>query len=885
MMARKEKDAVHQEREKKEQALLRYKSIKTKKARKDEERARREEEERQRAVWISSTQMCIPIRDVIRSIVVTDDRRYIKLIEVVPQNFDMLSVKKQNEVRASFAGLLSIIPATIQIKCLSRNADVNEQVSAARKQMSEKDNPVIKEMQEDYLKTAVDHALSAGTKRRFIIAIEHQDNQRADGTGFEAIVANLEFMAKTIKTKLLDCGNQVMDTGDSTAGTISLLYEILSRARAEKVPFEKHSTEIFNRYRSQEKKIEKPTSATANEFIAPQYLDFQHSRYCVADGKFYTFSYITSDGYPDNVITGWLSFLVNCAAGIDVDIYIKSIPRDKIQEAIGRNQRFAKTKRVNETNTDYFATADTLASGWYLLRGLAGGQSYFRVSIMITITADSLESLNFRANAIEKSARSNGIKMRRCGYLIERAFYSSLPICKLDKTIERQSWRNMLTDGASSLYPFLSFEMNDPSGIIVGRNATNGSMISIDRFDTSRHVNANMVIAGMSGYGKTFTSQLFAIRERLQGTQVFILTPSKGKEDYGRIVDRIQGQFLTMGPGTPYSINVFDIIPPDTSIELDGQTVQKSFLTQKIQSLHTFFRLIIKDITYEEEQLLDGAIYAVYAQRGITDDNASLYNEDGTLKEFPLMEELYAMLMNDAQLHRLGNIIRPYVNGSHSEFNRRTNVNLSNKYIVFDFDGLSGYELASALFVCLDFVWMKIKENKAVKKSVYIDEIWRMISVDGNDIAGQYCLEIFKTIRAYGGSAIAMTQEISDFFQLKGGQYGKGIISNADTKVILRLNPNEVEQLRKVIEISEREASHIIKYPRGSGLLMVGAAHVPVEFHASDKETFVISTDPEIARRDHEERQKRLEALKKLKKTNSEENSADGTIQNDVESQ
>lgn len=884
-MARKEKDAVHQEREKKEQALLRYKSIKTKKARKDEERARREEEERQRAVWISSTQMCIPIRDVIRSIVVTDDRRYIKLIEVVPQNFDMLSVKKQNEVRASFAGLLSIIPATIQIKCLSRNADVNEQVSAARKQMSEKDNPVIKEMQEDYLKTAIDHALSAGIKRRCVIAIEHQDNQRADGTGFEAIVANLEFMAKTIKTKLLDCGNQVLDTGDSTAGTISLLYEILSRARAERIPFEKHSSEIFNRYRSQEKQIEKPTSATANEFIAPQYLDFQHSRYCVADGKFYTFSYITSDGYPDNVITGWLSFLVNSAAGVDVDIYIKSIPRDKIQEAIGRNQRFAKTKRVNETNTDYFATADTLASGWYLLRGLAAGQSYFRVSIMITITADSLESLNFKANAIEKTARANGIKMRRCGYLIERAFYSALPICKLDKTIERQSWRNMLTEGASSLYPFLSFEMNDPSGIIVGRNALNGSMIAIDRFDTSRHVNANMVIAGMSGYGKTFTSQLFAIRERLQGTQVFILTPAKGKEDYGRIVDSIQGQFLTMGPGTPYSINIFDIIPPDTSIELEGQTVHKSFLTQKIQSLHTFFRLIIKDITYEEEQLLDGAIYEVYKQRGITDDNDSLYNEDGTLKETPLMEDLYNQLMTDPQLHRLGNILRPYVNGSHSEFNRRTNVNLSNKYIVFDFDGLSGYELASALFVCLDFVWMKIKENKAIKKSVYIDEIWRMISVDGNDIAGQYCLEIFKTIRAYGGSAVAMTQEISDFFQLKGGQYGKGIISNADTKVILRLNTSEVEQLRKVIDISEREAAYISKYPRGNGLLMVGAAHVPVEFHASDKETFIISTDPEIARRDLEQRKKRLEALKKLKETNPEENSADGTIQNSVESQ
>ena len=872
-MKRKSDPQVPNERELKEKELERYKQIMSRRTKRAIKQKQREEKERQQAIWISSTQMCIPIRDVIQGIIVTADRRYIKLIEVSPLNFDMLSAKKKNDVRSAFAGLLSTIPVTIQIKCLSRFADVQEQVNTARKQMSERDNSVIKEMQEDYLRTAIENALTSGVKRRFVIAIEHQDNARADGTGFEAIIANLEFLAKTIKMRLLDCGNQVLDTGDSTAGVVSLLYEILSRARAEKIPFERHSAEVFRRYRMGHKAegAEKQMAVAANEFIAPQYLDFQHSRYCVADGKFYTFSYIESNGYPDNVLTGWLSFLINSGAGIDVDVFIKPFARDKIQETIGRNQRFAKTKRVNDTNTDYFATADTLQSGWYLLRGLAAGQTYFRVCILVTVTAESLEKLNFRANAIEKAAKSSGIKMHRCGYLVEQAFYSALPICKLDKAIERKAWRNMLTDGASSLYPFLAFEMNDPTGIVVGRNSANGSMVSIDRFDTSRHVNANMVIAGMSGYGKTFTSQLFAIRERLQGTQVFILTPAKGKEDYGRIVERIQGQFLTMGPGTPYSINVFDIIPPDTTIENDEQQApHKSFLAQKIQSLHTFFRLIIKDITYEEEQLLDGAIYEIYAEKGITDDNSSLYKEDGSLKSAPLMEDLYDKLLSDSQLHRLANILQPYVRGSHSEFNRPTNVDLTNKYIVFDFDGLTGYELASALFVCLDFVWMKIKENKAVKKSVYIDEIWRMISVDGNDIAGQYCLEIFKTIRAYGGSAVAMTQEISDFFQLKGGQYGKGIISNADTKVILRLMPAEVAQLRMVIDISEREAAHISKYPRGNGLLLVGSAHIPVEFQASQKETYVISTDPEIARRDLEEKKKRQEALKKLRPSQDE---------------
>ena len=172
--------------------------------------------------------------------------------------------------------------------------------------------------------------------------------------------------------------------------------------------------------------------------------------------------------------------------------------------------------------------------------------------------------------------------------------------------------------------------------------------------------------------------------------------------------------------------------------------------------------------------------------------------------------------------------------------------------------------MAVALFVALDFVWRKIKENKAVKKSVFIDEIWKLIGIEGNDMAANYCVEIFKTIRAYGGSAVSMTQEVTDFFKLKNGAYGKGIISAADTKICLRLDEGELAKLQDVMELSESELEHIPNLQRGTGILVTGNARVEVKFTASEKEKYVISTDPELARKEQAERLARIRALSEL---------------------
>ena len=879
-VSQEERDRIEQVRSRRDELLRQQKRLHKAKA-KAAIRKQREEEEARRAIWINSTQTCTHVQDVIDSIIVTHDKRYLKIIEVIPQNFDMLSVNKQNAIGDAFGGLLNVIPYRIQMKCFSRKGDVEELLEIMRKNMAGETNETCRAMQEDYLRLIRNTAHTVGVKRRFFIIIEHKDSAMADGTNFADIVTNLNSYAAMIRSRLLECGNAVLSTGDTDEGVNSILFEIFNRRKSETTMFRDHAETVFNNYeleaiKESEKGEKKTALIAANEFVAPAWMDFMHAHYCVIDNKFYAFYYLDSDGYPQPAtVTGWMDFFVNFAEGVDVDIFVNRIPQDKVREKIARNQRFNITKRQNTESTDMYDMQNRVASGTYMLQAMASQQEYFEVSILVTVTGDSLLELQSNEDFLIKAAKARNFKLRNCLFQQEQAFYSTLPLCHLDKMIRSKSWHNMMTEGAASLYPFLSFELQDPRGIMMGTNARNNSLVSIDLFDTSRHVNANVSIVGKSGYGKTFTAQLFAVRERLQGIQVFIITPLKGREDYKRTCDKIQGQYLTMGPGTPYSINIFDITAPDETALEEGY-IAKSLLAQKVASLRTFIHLICKDITYEEETRMDRYFYEAYRRKGITDDNESIYIP-GTkqYKEFPLMEDVYNIIKCEPGMERMVHMLEPYVNGAQKNFNKHTNVNLDNKYICFDMDGLNGDDLAISLFVALDFVWRKIKEDKSVKKAVFIDEIWKLIGIEGNDMAANYCVEIFKTIRAYGGSAVSMTQEVTDFFKLKNGAYGKGIISASDTKICLRMDEGELAKLRDVMELSEAEYEHIPNLPRGTGIMVTGNARVEVNFTASEKEKYVISTDPALARKEREERAARLAALKKLQSEPDDKNDAD----------
>lgn len=184
-----------------------------------------------------------------------------------------------------------------------------------------------------------------------------------------------------------------------------------------------------------------------------------------------------------------------------------------------------------------------------MLRGLSSGEEFYYLSMLITIVADTKKELDYKFDALKKRIEGQSMKIRRADFMMEECFDSCLlPLAKINKELAKKSHRNLLTSGVASCYPFISFEMQDPGGVMVGTNHVNNSLVTIDMFDTRAHANANAVILGSSGYGKTFTAQLFALRLSEMDTQVFIISPLKGLEDYGGGCKAVNGQFVSMDP-------------------------------------------------------------------------------------------------------------------------------------------------------------------------------------------------------------------------------------------------------------------------------------------------------------------------------------------------
>ena len=441
---------------------------------------------------------------------------------------------------------------------------------------------------------------------------------------------------------------------------------------------------------------------------------------------------------------------------------------------------------------------------------------------------------------------SQDMDIRPCLFRQEQAMQMVMPICKLNKTLFERSKRNMLTSAAASCYPFTSYEMSDENGILLGVNKHNNSLVIVDIFNSRVYKNANMAILGTSGAGKTFTMQLMALRMRRKGTQVFIIAPLKGHE-FLRACKNVGGEFISISPASKQCINIMAIRRVDHTANaiIDGVVNENSILARKIQQLHIFFSLLIPDMNHEEKQLLDEALIRTYAEKGITHDNDSLIDPDdpSKYKTMPLLEDVYNILMSSSDTKRLGNILNRLVHGSAKTFNQHTNVDLSNPYTVLDISELTGDLLTVGMFVALDFVWDKAKEDRTKEKAIFIDEIWQLVGAGSNSMAAEFCLEIFKIIRGYGGAAIAATQDLNDFFALDGGKYGKGIINNAKTKIVLNLEDDEAIRVQDALKLTDTEIANITRFERGNGLISTNSNHITVEFKASALEKQLITTD------------------------------------------
>ena len=793
----------------------------------------------------------LPIEKIANGIIYTKDHRFVKVVEVVPINFMLRSAREQRNIIYSFVSYLKISPVKLQIKVLTRRADINRHLDTVRREMAQEDNEQCRLMQEDYLDFVQQVGSHEAVTRRFFLIFEYEpwNNARRSEQEDEAI-QSLQSAVHTASNYLRQCGNEVVVHENEDEFTVDVFYNLLCRNESAVKPLSVRAQEIVAQYldKGREGEIDRIPAA---EFAAPKSIDFTHGRYLCIDGLYYTYLLVPSDGYKTQVPAGWLSLIVNAGDGIDLDMFLSRQPKERIIQRVGQQLRInrSKIKDASDTNTDFDDIDGAIRSGYFLKDGLANNEDFYYLNLLITVTAPSVEDLEWKASEIKKLLLSQDMDVCNCHFREEQAFCSALPLVSMEKGLFERGKRNLLTGGAASCYPFTSFEMCDDNGILLGVNKYNSSLIIVDIFNSAIYKNANMAILGTSGAGKTFTMQLMALRMRRKNIPVFIIAPLKGHE-FHRACANVGGEFIQISPASPHCINVMEIRKVDRSVSelLDGPGVQLSELAAKIQQLHIFFSLLIPDMSHEERQLLDEALIRTYNAKGITHDNASLEDpaNPGCYREMPVLGDLYEILRAAPETTRMAHILNRLVNGSASTFNKQTNVRLDNKYTVLDISSLTGDLLTVGMFVALDFVWDRAKADRTEEKAIFIDECWQLLSgagATGTRLAGDFVLEIFKTIRGFGGSAICASQDLNDFFNLDEGRFGKGIINNSKTKIILNLEDDEAERVQETLHLSDAETMEVTHFERGSGLISTNNNNIMVEFKASPLEKDLITTD------------------------------------------
>ena len=590
-------------------------------------------------------------------------------------------------------------------------------------------------------------------------------------------------------------------------------------------------------------------STTILDILSPTAIDTK-SRDCIlVDGVYHAYLYVAGYGYSTTVGSCWLAPLVEAGEGVSLSFTVKRQSKEKILSKISQTTMVNRSRMrdVGDTRQDFEELDSAINSGLYLKDAMnRQNEDFYYMHTLVEVTAEDPETLEQRVTAVEKLCVSIDMIARRCDYKNEQAFLSALPLLSLDPDVERKSRRNALTSGVAAAFPFASYELSDRNGIFLGLNLYNRSPVFLDPYDDYKYTNGNCWIGGSSGAGKTFTLQCLGGRLRQQGRRVIFIVPKKGHE-FRPLCELLGGLYLRLSPSSRDCPNIMAIRRRslDSYAGLrDMAARDDSVLADKISRLIIWYSLQKRDLSDEDKNLLDSSLVECYRRYGITFDNATITDENNEFVEMPILPDWYDVLMKNPDTKHLAVVLARYVTGSASAMGQRNDIDLDNKYIVLDTSGMPDDLILPGIFWATDIANDLIMDAGSDLSALIADELWSLVGANSNPLAAGFVQEMVKTIRGLGGIAITSTQGMQDLFGLDGGKYGKGILDSSRIKLVMQMEEQEARLIQNVLNLSEDEVRQITRFRRGEGLLCIGYNHVPVQFHATQKEYDAITTSP-----------------------------------------
>lgn len=559
---------------------------------------------------------------------------------------------------------------------------------------------------------------------------------------------------------------------------------------------------------------------TTKDIIAPPAIEVDFDHLTIGDQIVRT---LFIAGYPRYVSANWLEPLISFNHTLDVALYVYPSKSEEILENLKRRvgemeatiQSDLKRGRAIEPSVQV-ALEDALSLQQELAKG---SERFFQFGLYVTIPAKTIEELNKTTKQVEATLASLMIVTKKAVLQMEEGFKTTLPMGQDRLMITR----NMDTTSLATTFPFTTSELTANEGVLYGINEGNESLVIFDRFTLE---NANTVVFGKSGSGKSYMVKLEVIRSLMFDTEVIIIDP---ENEYEALTQALGGEYTQFEFGGKTKINPFDL----TVLKDVGE--EENDLNQKILSLHGFFRVVMGKLTPTEDAILDRALVLTYKQKGITPDPAT---QD---KEPPLMEDLYKVLvgMEEETARGLADRIEKFVRGSLvGIFDQQSNMEITNHLTVFSIRDLEDELRPIAMYLILDFIWTKIRKN--IKKRVLIvDEAWYLMKYPDS---AQFLNSIAKRSRKYYLGLTTITQDVEDFL---AGDLGKTIIQNSSIQILLKQSTAAIDRVAELFYLSEGEKHLLLSSDIGQGLLFAGPAHAAIRVIASPEEHALATTKPQ----------------------------------------
>ena len=739
-----------------------------------------------------------------------DENTYSKVYKIPDMNFLIEDTERQKEIFGNFMELLSSFGPEVHVQQVIFNKTIKP-AELESKVLMKTQNDKLNEYREEMNEMLIDKMAKASNniihEKYFVLSVEADDIVTAKAT-FERldieISAGFERVTKTTTKPL------------TLIERLSLMYDIYNMD--SNVPFYRRTKmkkdnimESFNMRHIQKMGL------TSKDVIGPSALTFERDYMII--GTTYARAMMVSN-LPSFLRGDILTELSNMPFNMLTSVHYRALPqskaitllKNKLVDVNANVVTLQKKASRNGYSVDVISPEIKQAS--QEVESLMGdltqdNQKLFYTTITAVIFAKTKEELDENTKLFQATAERFVCQAMILATQQEAGLTTALPLGRNKLKVER-----LLNSRAAAIFlPFGVKELWQDDGMYYGLNGVSKQMILYNR---SSAINGNGCIFGVPGSGKSFSAKREIVNVLLHtDDDVFVIDP---ENEYAGLAKLFYGSSIRIAPGSDVHINPMDM-GLDYSAEGDDPITMKADFIASICEAATGSRYPLTPI---QKSVIDRCVKNVYREY-IRTLRAEGKSEDA--KIVPTLRDFYeeVKLQPEPEAHNLALALEKFVEGTQNSFAFRTNVNVNNRFTIYNIKDIGTGMKSIGLQVCLDNIWNKMIANykKGKRTWLYCDEFHLLTQTE---ISAKYTQQIWRRARKWNGIPTGITQQVEDMMKT---EEGRAIIGNSEFVMMLSMNAYGRAQMQQMYNLTDAEMEYITSSGSGHGLIYNGKDIIP----------------------------------------------------------